>query len=133
MSATQSLLLVDDEVVILHLLADALTEAGFEVVLATDGQSALQELEGGPSRFRGVITDVRLGSGPDGWDIGHRARELAPHVQVIYVSGDSGVEWTSKGVPNSLMVTKPFAMAQIVTAISTLLVQEDTRRGGQPD
>jgi two-component system cell cycle response regulator CpdR len=48
------------------------------------------------------------------------------------MSGDSGHDWSSKGVPNSLMIAKPFAVAQIVTAISNLLVAEDTRRSSQP-
>jgi DNA-binding response OmpR family regulator len=133
MSATQLLLLVEDEELILHLLEEALIEAGYEVVLAGDGRKALKELEADAERFRGIITDVRLGKGPSGWDIGHRARELSPHIQVIYLSGDSAHEWPSKGVPNSLMVSKPFAVAQVVTAISGLLVQEDTRRASHPD
>jgi DNA-binding NtrC family response regulator len=133
MAAAQLLLLVEDETMILNLLQEALMEAGYEVVVARDGARALEELEADADRFRGIITDIRLGSGPDGWEVGHRARELSPHIQVVYMSGDSGHEWASQGVPNSLMVSKPFAVAQVVTAISTLLVQEDTRRGGQPD
>lgn len=126
------LFIVEDETVIAQLLEDALTEAGYELFLANDGQKALHEIEANVDRYRGIITDIRLGSGPDGWEIGRCARELSPHVQVIYTSGDSGAEWASKGVPNSFMITKPFAVAQIVTAISTLLIQEDTRLGGQP-
>ncbi len=126
------LLVVEDEVIVGGVLEDALTEAGYEVFLAHDARTALRELEANTEQFRGIITDIRLGSGPDGWEIGRRARELSPHIQVIYTSGDSGADWASKGVPNSLMVTKPFAVAQIVTAISTLLVQDDTRLGGPP-
>jgi DNA-binding response OmpR family regulator len=132
MPGAQLLLLVEDEAAILNLLEDALIEAGYEVILAGDGRKALRELEADADRFRGIITDIRLGTGPSGWDIGHRARELSPHIQIVYLSGDSAHEWPSKGVPNSLMVSKPFAVAQVVTAISGLLVQEDTRRGGQP-
>ena len=55
-----------------------------------------------------------------------RARELVPNMPVIYMSGDSSHEWSSKGVPNSLMVAKPFAPAQIITPVSTLLNAADT-------
>jgi DNA-binding response OmpR family regulator len=130
MQVGQLLLVVEDEALILDLLEDALREAGYDVVIAADGRKALAELEADPDRFRGIITDIRLGGGPTGWDIGHRARELSPHIQVAYISGDSSHEWASKGVPNSLMISKPFAMAQVVTAASTLLLQEDNRRGG---
>ena len=132
MVPTKLLLLVEDEALILLHLQDALIEAGYELVLAGNGDNALSELEQDSDRFRGIITDIRLGTGPDGWDIAHRARELSPNIQVIYMSGDSGNDWSSKGVPNSLMIAKPFAVAQVVTAISNLLVAEDTRRSGQP-
>ena len=70
--------------------------------------------------------DIRLGAGPDGWAVARRARELVPTMPVVYMSGDSSPEWSSKGVPNSLMVAKPFAPAQIITAVSTLLNAADT-------
>jgi hypothetical protein len=42
---------------------------------------------------------------------------------VIYLSGDSAHEWTAQGVPGSVMLQKPFVMAQLITAITTLLNQ----------
>ena len=131
MKLTQLLLLVEDEALIQDLLEEALTNAGYELVIAENGQKALAELERDADRFRGVVTDIRLGSGPDGWAVAHRARELSPHIQVVYMSGDSGHKWPSEGVPNSLMISKPFAVAQVVTAISTLIVAEDTRRSAE--
>lgn len=56
-----------------------------------------------------------------GWDVGHRARELLPTVPVIYMSGDKASDWASQGVPNSIMLQKPFAVAQATTAVSQLL------------
>ena len=49
------------------------------------------------------------------------AREIDPTMPIIYMTGTHGEEWASKGVPNSLLLAKPFAPAQIVTAISQLL------------
>jgi len=40
---------------------------------------------------------------------------------VVYLSGDSEADWTARGVPQSVFIAKPFAPAQVVTAISTLL------------
>ena len=37
------------------------------------------------------------------------------------MTGSEAQEWASKGVPNSILVTKPFAPAQIVTAVAQLL------------
>jgi DNA-binding response OmpR family regulator len=127
MSAQKFLLLVEDEVLVSDLLAEALIDAGFEVLVAADGTRAIRDLEEDTSRFQCVITDIRLPPGPDGWEMGHRARELDHSIAIIYISGDSAVDWASKGVPNSVMLTKPFAAAQLVTAVSTLLNEADKR------
>ncbi len=47
---------------------------------------------------------------------------------VVYMSGNSGQGWPSKGVPNSVFIAKPFVPAQIITAISTLLNEIDAHR-----
>ena len=121
------LLLVEDEAVIQAMLDAELSDAGFAIVLAADGAGALAELEADAARFRAVITDIGLGSGPDGWDVGRRARELVATMPIVYMSGDSNLEWSAKGVPNSVMVAKPFATIQLLTAVSTLLNEADPR------
>ena len=120
-------LLAEDEALIRLDLEDALTEAGFDLVLASDGRKAMAEIEADATRFRAVVTDIRLGGGPSGWDIARRARELVPEMPVVYISGDSAYEWSAKGVPNSIMVAKPFVAAQIITALSTLLNEAANR------
>ena len=126
MTTTTALFLVEDDALIRELLEASLTDAGFEVVEVSCGTKALAEFNADAARFRAVITDIRLGPGPDGWAVARRARELVPTMPVVYMSGDSSPEWSSKGVPNSLMVAKPFAPAQIITAVSTLLNAADT-------
>lgn len=56
-----------------------------------------------------------------GWEFAQRAREINPEFPVVYISGASGGDWASKGVPNSIMLQKPFAPAQLITAVSQLL------------
>jgi len=126
MTTSTALFLVEDDALIRDLLEASLTEAGFEVVEVSCGTKALAHFDANAARFRAVITDVGLGAGPDGWAVARRARELVPTMPVVYMSGDSSHEWSSKGVPNSLMVAKPFAPAQIITAVSTLLNAADT-------
>lgn len=115
------LLLVEDEALILHTLEDVLTDAGFEVVAAIDGAEAIAALDNKDHALAGLITDIRLGDGVNGWDVARHARELAPSFPVVYMSGDSVADWPSQGVPNSAILQKPFAPAQLVTAISHLL------------
>ncbi|MFC7478481.1 response regulator [Dankookia sp. GCM10030260] len=117
------LLLVEDDNNLKNLLEMALQDEGFEVVLANSGKKAIAKLDADGAQFMGLITDIRLGTGPDGWAVGHRAREVFSGIPVVYMSGDSAHEWSANGVPESVMLQKPFVMGQLVTAITTLLNQ----------
>jgi CheY-like chemotaxis protein len=59
-----------------------------------------------------------LGRATSGWDIAQQAREINPDLPVVYMSGDSADQSASKGVPNSILLAKLFALAQLVTAVS---------------
>lgn len=117
------LLLVEDEALVAEALQVDLEEGGYQVVLADDGQAGLNIIDSDLHDFAGVITDIRVGAGPDGWDVARRAREVKPTIAVVYITGDSAADWAAKGVPNSILLQKPFAHAQLVTAVSTLLNQ----------
>ncbi len=124
------LLLVEDDSALQELLHTELVDAGFEITVAGDGKKALSELAADADRFRAVITDIELGRGPDGWEIARRARERVPVMPVVYMSGDSATDWASKGVPNSVMLAKPFASAQLITELSRLITEADMHRTG---
>ncbi len=128
-SAAPILLYVEDEAITQDLVEEALREAGFEVLTASDGHEALAQLGAKSGVLRGLITDINLGDCPDGWEVARNARESINGRAVVYVSGACEHEWTAKGVPNSLMIAKPFAPAQIVVAISSLLVASDSTPG----
>jgi CheY-like chemotaxis protein len=119
------LLLVEDEETVRSVLEDSLRDGGFDLKLALNGTEALAILEREGETIHGLITDINLGSGPSGWEVAKRARELIPELPVVYMSGTEAEKWASLGVPNSTIVAKPFAPAQIVTAISTLLNVSD--------
>jgi CheY-like chemotaxis protein len=73
-------------------------------------------------KFRALVTDVNLGVGKlTGWDVARRAREVTQDLAIVYMTGDSAGEWASRGVPNSILLTKPFAPAQLITAVSQLM------------
>jgi len=116
-----SILLVEDEPLLALDVESSLTEAGYKVTATSSGQHALAVLTSMDAPFSAVVTDIRLGVGPDGWAVGKRARELMPHIPVVYMSGDSAAEWTSRGVPESVMLSKPMALSQIVVALANLM------------
>jgi CheY-like chemotaxis protein len=116
------IILVDDEPLIIDLLKHALTDGGFAVTTAATGEEAIRLLEAVDSKYRALVTDVNFpSSNVAGWDVAKRAREINPDLPVVYITGSGGSDWAANGVPNSVLVAKPFAPAQIVTAVSQLL------------
>lgn len=120
------LLLAEDEPLVSLSSQDALEAGGFTVITADSGQDAIAIVESRSNDLAGLITDIRMGQGPSGWEVAMRARELKPDIAVVYATGDSAHEWSAHGVPKSVVVQKPYASAQLVTAISTLLTVADT-------
>ena len=114
------------------LLETVLTEAGFEVVLAGNGMRALANLDAMPMRFKGVVTDINLGRGPTGWDVGKHARAVVHNMPIVYMTGGAAHEWLTHGVPGSVLITKPFTLHHFVSSVSTLPYTGNTLvSGGQ--
>jgi CheY-like chemotaxis protein len=126
MTSPVLLLVVEDEPAIQMLIEAVLEDAGFGVRLACFGQEAIDILDDSTVEPVGLITDVRLGAGIKGWDVARHARERHPDIAVVYVTGDSASDWAAYGVPKSLLLPKPFANAQLVTAMTTLLNERAT-------
>ena len=113
-------LVVEDDPLIRMMVEETLHDSGYSTEAATSGEEALAMLES-TVEYRALVTDVSMGGETTGWDVAQRARELIPDVPVVYVTSAAAAEWTSRGVPKSILIQKPFAPAQITTGISQLL------------
>jgi DNA-binding response OmpR family regulator len=56
-----------------------------------------------------------------GWEVAQYARRIDPAFPIIYITGVGAPDWPVLGVPNSVLLPKPFAPAQLITTISQLL------------
>ena len=116
-----AVLVVEDDQLIQAIADEALSDGGVEAVVTTSGEEAIKLLQENNSLYRAVVTDINLSGKLTGWDVARVAREIDPAMPIVYMTGTHGEDWASKGVPNSVLLTKPFAPAQLVTAISNLL------------
>jgi DNA-binding response OmpR family regulator len=114
-------LVVEDEGPISGFIEDALLDGGFEACTVRSGEAALSTFRDGRERCRALLTDVNLGDGISGWELARQIREITPGFPVVYMTGASGREWKSQGVVGSILIEKPFAPAQLATAVSQLL------------
>ena len=120
------ILVVEDDQLIQSFVEEAISDGGYEPAIAASGEEAVTLLKEHTEKYRALVTDIVLRGKMDGWELAQHAREIDPGFPVVYMSGSHAVDWPSKGVPNSIMLTKPFAPAQLVTAVSQLLIDSGT-------
>lgn len=73
-------LVVDDDLAVRESLSKVLCEAGYEAVLAADGQEALQQVEQQPIDL--LILDLRLPN-KYGWDAFEQIKRMHPLLPII--------------------------------------------------
>ena len=115
------ILIVEDDALIQDIVDDALREGGFETAIAPSAEEALTLLRGKVVNYRALVADITLKGRVNGWEVAKQAREIDPAFPIVYMTGAAANDWASHGVPNSILLEKPFAPAQILTAISQLL------------
>jgi DNA-binding response OmpR family regulator len=115
------ILVIEDEYPLQGLVEEALSDAGFAADILSSGEEGLTLFKGGIKNYRALVTDVTLKGRISGWDVARQIREIDPSCPVIYMTGANADQWASQGVPNSMLLQKPFAQAQLVTAVAQLL------------
>jgi DNA-binding response OmpR family regulator len=114
-------LVVEDEFLLAMPLEAHLADLNYDVKLAASARAAMAIIEAQAANFACLVTDIRLGAGPTGWELARWAREINAALPVIYMSGDSILDWTKWGVTDSLMLPKPFNLNQVSAALAGLI------------
>lgn len=110
-----NILVIDDEKPILDAIQLALTRAGFEVEIASDGQDGIQKFEDG--QFDLVITDILM-PGIDGRGVvKHIRNSTKPDTLII---GFSGTPWLLEISELDSVLTKPFSLMELFNSIQNL-------------
>jgi CheY-like chemotaxis protein len=99
-------LLVEDEFLISEWVTQALSEQGFCVQAVSTAAEALRALRSNPVDV--LFTDINLPGEMDGAALARRAREMRPHLPVIYASARSQMLDPAERVPGSTFVPKPY-------------------------
>jgi DNA-binding response OmpR family regulator len=121
MQTVPVILVVEDDETIQALVEEALSEGGFGTAVVPSGEEAVTLLKGHKGPYRALVTDISLRGKMEGWEVAQQARESNPEFPIVYMSGAHAADWSVKGVPNSVMLSKPFAPAQLVTALANIL------------
>jgi CheY-like chemotaxis protein len=108
-----SVLVVEDESLILAWIAGWLESKGCTVLEAETAEAALAYLSNGHA-IDAVVTDIRLGDGRNGWDVAEAARARRPDIRVVYTSGS--VVSPRRDLPGSVFLAKPYTAEAVYRA-----------------
>lgn len=121
-AGTETILLAEDEPALRRMVRQALSQRGYTVLEAADGEAALQVSEHHQGVIHLLLTDVvmpRLG-GPE---LAERLMQRRPEMRVLYISGyaATGIAGQSLPVARTDFLQKPFATDDLVRKVGKLL------------
>ncbi|MGJ7916073.1 ATP-binding protein [Massilia sp. LXY-6] len=119
LQASGRVLFVEDDVLVREAVAHGLEEAGFEVLVAADGERALAMIEGGLD-IDVAFSDIVMPGKISGIDLAGILRERRPGLPVVLATGYTDQRAT---VPGVQMLAKPYDIGQLVELLSDLANQ----------
>jgi CheY-like chemotaxis protein len=121
-SASETILVVEDEADVRRLAVETLLELGYRVLEAEDGHVALRLLEREPA-VRLLFTDVGLPGGLNGRQLADRARERRPDLKVLFTTGyaRNAIVHHGRLDPGVELIGKPFQIASLAVKVRELL------------
>jgi two-component system response regulator HydG len=124
MSDPATLLIADDDPGVRQSLERTLTREGYRVILASDGNAALERLQAGGVDL--VLTDLKM-PGLSGIELLRAVKAIASEVDVILLTAFGTVEEAVKAMKEGAydFLTKPFQRAQLLRLIRQALERRD--------
>lgn len=122
--AKHRVLVVEDETLVRELVAEVLSDAGYQVAEAGTGDEAAALIEA-PGGFDLVLTGIEMPGRLDGVAVARRARVLRPDVPVMFVSGcaEERARTTRHLGQPCLFIPKPFRLSCVLAAARRLVAR----------
>ena len=119
----QRVMIVEDELALLELTADALRDLGYEPVAYESAPAALESFAMSPGSFAALVTDLQM-PGMSGDTLVQKVRAMRPLLPVILISGYAGDDtrsaFDSFGWADDVL-TKPLRRDALATSLARLL------------
>jgi DNA-binding NtrC family response regulator len=120
MASKSTILVVDDEEALRTVLGSELTNEGFQVQTAADGDDAIREL--GKSGFDLVLLDIKMPR-MNGFEVLKYIKENHPKTKVVMLTGFADLKNAieSKKLGADDFVSKPYDLVDLLTTIERVL------------
>jgi acetyl-CoA synthetase len=125
MTENKKVLIADDESIVRESLSDWLTDRGYQVVTAENGDQTLKLLKA-RNNFGVVVLDVRM-PGKDGISVLEEAKKTHPDLKYIFISGYPSEDVMTKGIRLGAtgFLVKPFQPEELEKLVDHALGKEE--------
>jgi hypothetical protein len=127
-SRTGTILIVEDDSGVRGFTSRVLQTAGYRVLTASDGATAIQTWRQGPAEL--LITDVVM-PGMNGREVAAQLSAAQPGIRVLYISGyaDKVIVHDQTLEPNTELLAKPFTAEALLEAVDRAMAAPPPRTG----
>ncbi len=119
---TRTILLVDDDHLVLNMLHTVLTRSGYQVHAEIDSVRACLELERGDVVPDAIVTDLSMAR-MNGTEMAQRMLAKQPDLPIVFISGNPTAQLmpTIESFPNHVLLTKPFLPSHLLNVLASFL------------
>ena len=113
-------LLAEDDLSLGYVIKDNLTDAGYDVVLCPDSQTAIDKFD--KNEFNICLLDVMMPN-KDGFDVAKKIRQQTDLIPILFLTAKSLEEDKIKGFETGAddYITKPFSMQELLMRMEVFL------------
>lgn len=113
-------LLAEDDLALSYVIKDNLAEAGYEVIVCPDGQTAIDQFDKG--RFDICLLDVMMPH-KDGFTVAKKIRQHSDVIPILFLTARSMEEDRIKGFVSGAddYITKPFSMQELLLRMDVFM------------
>jgi two-component system response regulator AtoC len=126
---TKPILIVEDETIMRESLRDWLTDGGYQVETAKDGEEGLKAIA--DQDFGVILLDLKL-PGKDGIEVLREAKVLRPHLKVIIITAYPSIQTAVRAMKEGAVdyLPKPFDLNDLQKLIDGTLVPAGEKPAG---
>ncbi len=122
LSGTQTILMVDDEDLLLRMGETILSAYGYRVLTANSGPKALELITKGEASIDLLITDLVMPL-MSGRELVEQVRKVSPHTRIMCTSG---YVWPGSKQEKSTFLQKPFTTQELLMKVKECLAEPRT-------
>jgi DNA-binding response OmpR family regulator len=122
-TASPHVLIIDDDLAVLNMVSDALSQHGMQVHPFSEGTEAMGLLEQAEEPVMDlVLSDINM-DGMDGFEVIHRVKAINPRLPVVLMTGQGSLDYAIRAMRlgASNLFQKPLSIRELVNSVFHLV------------